>query len=90
LDANGDVGRARSLAVDGHGGLHVSYLDHTNERLKYVYKRAGSAPDAPIILAENVAGGGSLVVDPSGRVHVAYCDEAGHDLKYAVSTSCAQ
>ena len=35
IDSEGDVGEWTSIAIDSNGKVHISYLDDTNNDLKY-------------------------------------------------------
>jgi hypothetical protein len=74
-----------SLALDGSGGVHISYYDHENTNLKYAYLPTTNGtwqvttPDAE----GDVGFSNSVAVDTSGTVHLAYADYSNAALKYA-------
>lgn len=85
-----------SLAIDGSGGLHLSYRDvGAQVGLKY----AGCARDCTALAswaklyverASDVTGGtevgeyNAIAVGVDGRVHISYWDRGNNDLRYAV------
>ena len=44
VDSLGNVGRPCAIAVDAGGGVHISYYDATNEKVKYAVKGGASGP----------------------------------------------
>ena len=92
VDQAGDVGDYSSLAVDGDGRVHVSYLDFTNSDLKYATCAASctTATNWQTVPVDQSGGyDTSLGVDGNGRVHVSYLDPTNADLKYATcAASC--
>ena len=92
VDQAGDVGDYSSLAVDGDGRVHVSYLDFTNSDLKYATCAASctTATNWQTVPVDQSGGyDTSLGVDGNGRLHVSYQDQTNYDLKYATcAASC--
>ena len=92
VDQAGDVGDYSSLAVDGDGRVHVSYLDFTNSDLKYATCAASctTATNWQTVPVDQSGGyDTSLGVDGNGRLHVSYLDPTNADLKYATcAASC--
>lgn len=78
-------GGSASIAVDGTGRLHVSYVHPTSADLKYATCGAGCTTGAnwtAIIVYDGGSGKSSLVVDGSGAVHVSFIGGES-DLRYA-------
>ncbi len=71
VDQTGSVGGFTSLAVDGSGGVHVSYYDFTNADLKYAACAANCTTDfnwQTVAVDESGDDYTSLAVDGSRRV----------------------
>jgi subtilisin-like proprotein convertase family protein len=79
-----EVGPFNSLALDAQGNPHVSYLDDTDDNLKYAQKSGGvwtiETADGP---ANDVGRYSSLALDAQGNPHVSYYDFTMGNLKYA-------
>lgn len=82
-----DAGRAgwySSLAVNSTGFPHISYLDWSNNALKYTYRDDGGWY---LEIADNSGSGAgwycSLVLDGAGHPHISYLAVADSDLRYA-------
>jgi hypothetical protein len=74
-------GRFTSLAVDGHGNLHLSYAEDISRTLKYAFRSAESSHWYNLEIDRNVPNIFSrLALDPQGNPHICYPDEA--NLKY--------
>jgi Bacterial Ig-like domain len=93
VDSGGsvNVGMIGSLAVEGDGRLHITYLDLTLANLRYatcatmcltIASWTTVAPDDSRKVWESP----SLAVDQSGGVHVSYEGGATPSLKYATCT----
>jgi hypothetical protein len=84
VDAVGDVGLHPSMAADSAGGVHITYSDEGNLRLRYAYLPPGSSTFFPETADTGGVGKFSAVgVDSNGGVHVAYVDQSNKDVKYA-------
>ena len=70
VDAVGDVGISPSIRIDGRGLAHVSYVDNTNQRLKYAL-RLPSGWITEIVDANQAIGYNSLALDASGNPRIA-------------------
>jgi hypothetical protein len=81
VDSLGDVGRASSLVLDCNGFPHISYVDHSNDALKYAWRDTAGwqieAVDGPSVLYFET----SLALGADGMPHVAYVRSG--DQKYA-------
>ncbi len=89
VDTTGDMGRWPSLAVDGQGNAHISYiyyLDPNDEPvgdLRYA-KRTGSTWSIETVDATGIVGEyTSLVLDSQGNPHISYYDATNTSVKYA-------
>jgi hypothetical protein len=89
LDSAGNVGHHNSLAFDGNDRPAISYLDYTNENLKFAYDKNGDGdftdPDEIIIVdgSGNGARYTSLAFDGNDRPAISYQDSSNADLKFA-------
>ncbi len=81
-----NVGTYTSIAIDASNYAHISYYDHTNDKLKYAYEDAGGWH------TETVSGAGilglttSIALDSDGYPHISYHKftiASGDELKYA-------
>lgn len=95
-DSGGKVGSQPTLAIDGAGRLHATYLDVTtlnDAALKYATCLSACTTIAAWQSATVQGGLGvgeitsALVVESSGAVHVSYTDAVGQDLEYASCTA---
>ena len=82
-----DVGKHNDITVNSSGIAHMSYLDATNQALKYI-RVYGSGPE--VVENGNVGAYNSITLDSSENVHIAYADDStvtGNGIKYAHNTS---
>jgi hypothetical protein len=84
MDSTGSVGYNSSIAVDANEKVHISYIDLTNEKLKYMTNSTGSWVTWAIGSAGNSRTG--IAVDAEGKHHIVY-DGTGGDLKYATDAT---
>ncbi|MBI5509187.1 MAG: putative metal-binding motif-containing protein [Deltaproteobacteria bacterium] len=85
VSANGNVGTAASIAVDGALDVEITYYDADNRDLKFAYRPAGTSAwiDSVIDSVGNVGSYGSVAADSGGATHVAYYDAGAGVLRYA-------
>ncbi len=83
VDGTPGVGRYASLALDGSGYPHISYMDWYSGDLKYAYMDASGWHSATVDAEGDVGGYNSLALDGSGYPHVSYYDGGNGDLRYA-------
>ncbi len=71
LDHIGDVGYFTSMAIDAHGGVHISYINNTAKALSYATNASG---EWQIVEVGPVTGINptSIGVDSRGKVYIAY------------------
>ena len=75
LENNSDTGYFPSVAIDDSGALHISYLDNTNETLKYATNTSGSWVFSTLDNAKYTSTSGSqtdLQIDSKGNIHIIY------------------
>ena len=75
LENNSDTGYYPSVAIDDSGALHISYLDNTNETLKYATNKSGSWVFSTLDNAKYTSTSGSqtdLQIDSKGDIHIIY------------------
>jgi len=82
VDQGPSLGTHTSIAIDGQGRAHISYLDESNGTVKYATQLAGGSwrietVDRPSF----VVGATSLALDAAGGPHISYVD--GAHLRYA-------
>jgi hypothetical protein len=84
VDSAGNVGEYASLALDAAGYAHVSYLDHSNYRLKYAQNLAGTWQSEVVDPNTEAGWYSALALDAAGNAHISYyASWPGLDLKYA-------
>jgi hypothetical protein len=86
MDSTGDVGKHTSIAVDANEKVHISYIDLTNGKLKYMTNVTGSWVTWVVDSAGDYDTG--IAVDANGKCHIVY-DGTGGDLKYATNATTA-
>jgi hypothetical protein len=82
VDATPGVGHYTSLALDGSGWPHVSYLEWVNYDLRYAYRDASGWHIETVDTAGYVGHYTSLALDGSGWPHISYYDLTNTALKY--------
>jgi hypothetical protein len=82
VDQGPSLGTHTSLAVDGQGRAHISYLDEGNVTLKHAAQVDGGGWRIETVDRPSyVVGATSLALDAAGGPHISYVD-GGH-LRYA-------
>ena len=72
------------LAIDGLGGIHVSYWHPENERLMYAHRSPSGTWNKEVVDPDSGSGiDNHIVVDSSGVVHIVYQDMSNTSVKYA-------
>jgi len=84
VDSTGDVGDWTSISLDAGGNPHISYVDATNDDLKYAYHNGASWQIETVDSTGNVGYHTSIALDAGGNPHISYFDATNDDLKYAV------
>lgn|GEM_PF-2031135 len=85
LDSIGSVGTGTSIALDGSGGVHISYYDESNAVLKYATSALGTWSTETVDSSGAVGRFSSIALDASGYAHISYYDESNATLKYATN-----
>jgi hypothetical protein len=84
IDSIDNAGSYSSIAVDSENGMHISYADYTNAKLKYAYKPSGGSWTIHTVDATvGVGSYSSIAIDGANGVHISYLDYGNNDLKYA-------
>ena len=87
IDSTGNVGLTTSIAIDSSGYKHISYLDGTNDDLKYATDKTGSWVTVSVDTTGNVGIYTSIAIDSNDALHISYYDDTNDDLKYATCSS---
>ncbi|MDP7373371.1 MAG: putative Ig domain-containing protein, partial [Candidatus Poseidoniaceae archaeon] len=93
IDQSANVGYKSSIAVDENDGIHISYNDFTNQKLKYAVctstcTSASSWSNTSIDqVGYGYSGKSSIATDSDGVIHISYTNEISEDLKYATCSS---
>ena len=87
IDSTGNVGVTTSIAIDSNGYKHISYLDGTNDDLKYATDKTGSWVTVSVDTTGNVGIYTSIAIDSNDALHISYYDDTNDDLKYATCSS---
>ena len=87
IDSTGNVGLTTSIAIDSNGYKHISYLDGTNDDLKYATDKTGSWVTVSVDTTGNVGIYTSIAIDSNDALHISYYDDTNDDLKYATCSS---
>jgi len=81
VDSLGNVGRATSLALDGNGAPHISYVDYGQDRLMYAW-RSTAGWHIDVVDGSSIANyNTSLALAADGTPRIAYVSNG--DQKYA-------
>ena len=75
LENNTNTGYYPSIAIDKSGSLHISYLDHTNETLRYATNMSGNWVFTTLDNAKYTGTTGSetdIQIDSKGAIHIVY------------------
>ena len=75
------------LAVDGNGKVHISFLDFTNDAIRYASNASGSWVLQTVDPVGRIGSYTSLAVDGNGRVHISHVDMVSNNLDYATNAS---
>jgi len=85
MDSVGDVGSNTSIAVDSNNQAHISYIDTTNGKLKYMTILDGQWKSSWIIGSASDQCT-AIAVDSNGKCHMAYNGPNG-ELNYATNAT---
>lgn len=89
VDSVGSVGSNNSIALDTNNYPHISYLDVTNNDLKYA-KWTGSSWSTQTIDSVGLVGWRtSIALDSNNNPHIVYLDGTNNTLKYAKWTGAS-
>lgn len=89
VDSFGNVGEASSIAVDSSGNSHISYIDGTNQTLKYATNKFGGWSIESLDKIGYGIQTTSIAVDSATSVHICYSDNSSKALKYVTNSSGA-
>jgi len=87
VDSIGSVGLYTSIALDSSDRVHISYIDWTDEDLKYATNSTGTWVTTTVDSIGPVGLYTSIALDSLGKVHISYVDWTDEDLKYATNES---
>jgi hypothetical protein len=79
------VGRSTSIAVDSNDKAHISYLDGTNEDLKFATNASGIWVTTTVDASGDVGYDTSIAVDSNDKAHISYYGGLTGDLKHATN-----
>lgn len=86
VDSAGDVGKYTDVAIGAYGEPRISYVDSTNERVKYTSRFYGYWTTMPVAritrYADSRTPTTSLVMDWTDQPHITYLG-TGEDLRHA-------
>ena len=86
IDGIGNAKAGISIAIDSNNKIHISYVDDTDDDLKYATNASGSWATATVD-STFILGSSSIAIDYNNKVHISYIDAANYDLKYATNAS---
>ncbi|MDA8843855.1 putative Ig domain-containing protein, partial [Euryarchaeota archaeon] len=99
IDSTGEVGLQTSIAVDSNDALHISYLDLTNDKVKYATcaSSCGSASSWSVVSVDGIGTGvmqAGIAIDSNDDVHIVYTAIPSGATDYVVnyatcSSSCS-
>lgn len=76
-----------SIAIDSSGNVHISYMDHANDDLRYEYKPSGGSWANAVLVDGidnvNVGWESHIALDSGGYPHISYYDSSNTALKHA-------
>ncbi len=90
VESANDVGKYSSIALDSNGYVHISYIDETNDDLRYCNNTQGSWTCDIVASYGTNFYESSIAIDSSDKLHIAYLvyndDEGEHYAVYCNNT----